>query len=81
MIVQLYRKKLLTDMKLSVFPMNQKITLGATGNFPQGPVQVKILAEQNVSIQLVQKRRAADVFSNGTNGHYYQNKSGAWVKK
>jgi len=42
--VQLDRDKLLADMKLSILPMNQKITLGATADFLQGPVQVKISA-------------------------------------
>lgn len=41
----------------------------------------QIASESNVSIQLVQKRSSARLFSNGTKGHYYQNESGAWVKK
>ena len=44
--VQLDRKKFLADMKLSIHPMNQKITVGATVDFLQGPVQMKISAER-----------------------------------
>ena len=44
--VQLDREKLLTDIKLSIFPMNQELTLGATANFSQSPAQVKISAER-----------------------------------
>ena len=44
--VQLDRKTLLADMKLSIFPMNQKITVGATANLAQGSVQMKISADR-----------------------------------
>ena len=44
--VQLDRKKFLADMKLSIHPMNQKITVGATVDFLQGPVQMKISADR-----------------------------------
>lgn len=44
-------------------------------------IYAKIAKQQKVSIQLVQKRRAASLFSNGVKGHYYQNQAGAWVKK
>ena len=44
--VQLDRKKLLADMKLSIHPMNQKITVGTTVDLLQGPVQMKISAER-----------------------------------
>ncbi|HRF91428.1 MAG TPA: carboxylate transporter, partial [Desulfobacter postgatei] len=43
--IQLDRKTLLGEMKMSILPMNQKITLWATANFLQGPVQMKIFAE------------------------------------
>jgi len=44
--VQLDRKKLFADMKLSIHPMNQKITAGATVDLLQGPLQIKISAER-----------------------------------
>ncbi|MCG8553162.1 MAG: YdbL family protein [Desulfobacterales bacterium] len=40
-----------------------------------------IAKQQNVSIQLVEKRRAAALFSSGTKGYYYQNQAGEWVRK
>ncbi|WP_020588939.1 intermembrane phospholipid transport protein YdbH family protein [Desulfobacter curvatus] len=44
--VHLDRQNHLGDMKLSIFPMNQKIILGATGNFLQGPVEMKISSDR-----------------------------------
>ncbi|PIE63431.1 MAG: carboxylate transporter [Desulfobacter postgatei] len=44
--VRIDRDKRLGDMKLTILPMNQRITLGATGDFLQGPVQMKISAER-----------------------------------
>ncbi|WP_320040659.1 YdbH domain-containing protein [uncultured Desulfobacter sp.] len=44
--IQLDRDKRRADMKLSVFPMNQKITLGAAADFLQNPVQINISAER-----------------------------------
>nr|WP_320193532.1 YdbL family protein [uncultured Desulfobacter sp.] len=41
----------------------------------------QIAKQQNVSIQLVEKRRAAALFSSATKGYYYQNEAGVWVKK
>ncbi|WP_320040657.1 YdbL family protein [uncultured Desulfobacter sp.] len=41
--------------------------------------QIAIKAKE--SIQVVQRRRAVMLFSNGTKGHYYQNEAGAWVRK
>ena len=43
--VQLDRDKRLADMKLSILPMNQKITLGATADLLHGPVKMKISAD------------------------------------
>ena len=43
--IQLDRKTLLGEMKMSILPMNQNITLWATANFLQGPVQMKIFAK------------------------------------
>jgi len=53
----------------------------AAENRDRKAIYNQIARQQNVSIQFVQKKRAADVFSNGTKGHYYQNQAGAWVKK
>ncbi len=44
--VQLDRDKRLGDMKLSIYHMNQKVTVGARANFLQGSVQMKISAER-----------------------------------
>lgn len=59
----------------------EKQDVVAAENRDRNAIYSQIARKQNASIQLVQKRRAADVFSNGTKGHYYQNESGAWVKK
>ncbi|NWH04912.1 intermembrane phospholipid transport protein YdbH family protein [Desulfobacter latus] len=44
--VQLDRKTRLADMKLSIFPMNQEITVGATANLIQGAVHMRISADR-----------------------------------
>lgn len=43
--VRLDRDTRLADMKLSILPMNQKITLGVTADLSKGPVQMKISAD------------------------------------
>lgn len=53
----------------------------AAENQDRKAIYTQIAKQQNVSIQLVQKRRAESLFSNGTAGHYYQNEAGAWIKK
>jgi len=53
----------------------------AAENQDRKDIYTQIAKQQNVSIQLVQKRRATSLFSNGITGHYYQNEAGAWVKK
>jgi len=53
----------------------------AAENQDRKAIYTQIAKQQNVSIQFVQKRRAASLFSNGIKGHYYQNEAGAWVKK
>ena len=40
--IQLDRETCLGHVQLSIFPMNQKILLGASGNFLHGPVEMKI---------------------------------------
>ena len=39
---RLDRETLLGNVKLSIFPMNQKILLGATGHILDGPVEMKM---------------------------------------
>jgi len=53
----------------------------AAENQDRKTIYTQIAKQQNVSIQLVQKRRADTLFSNGTEGHYYQNEAGAWIRK
>ena len=53
----------------------------AAENEDRKAIYKQIARQENVSIQFVQKRRAAALFSNGTKGHYYQNQVDAWVKK
>ncbi len=48
--VRLDRDTRLADMKLSILPMNQKITLGVTADLSKGPVQMKISADGRVQI-------------------------------
>lgn len=43
--IKLDRDRRFADMKLSILPMNQKITIGATADLLHGPVQMKILAD------------------------------------
>nr|WP_319491582.1 YdbH domain-containing protein [uncultured Desulfobacter sp.] len=43
--IELDRKTLLGHVKLSIYPMNQKILIGASGNFLHGPVEMKISAD------------------------------------
>lgn len=57
----------------SVTAKEEKKDVVAAENGDRKAICNQIARQQNVSIQLVQKRRAADVFSNGTKGHYYQN--------
>ena len=59
----------------------EKQDVVAAENEDRKAVYTQIARQQNVSTQLVQKRRAAALFSSGTKGHYYQNEAGAWVKK
>ena len=59
----------------------EKQNVVAAENRDRKAIYNQIARQQNVSIQFVQKRRAAALFANGTKGHYYQNKVGAWVKK
>ena len=41
----------------------------------------QIAQQQNISVDLVAKRRAQQLIERTSPGHYYQNDSGAWVKK
>ena len=59
----------------------EKQDVVAAENEDRKAIYTQIARQQNVSTQLVQKRRAAALFSNGTQGHYYQNEAGAWIKK
>lgn len=59
----------------------EKQDVVAAENQDRKDIYTQIAKQQNVSIQLVQKRRATSLFSNGITGHYYQNEAGAWVKK
>nr|WP_319393405.1 YdbL family protein [uncultured Desulfobacter sp.] len=53
----------------------------AAENEDRKAIYNQIATQQNVSVKLVQKRRAESLFSNGTKGHYYQNEAGEWIKK
>lgn len=59
----------------------EKQDVVAAENEDRKAIYTRIAKQQNVSTQLVQKRRAAALFSSGTKGHYYQNEAGAWIKK
>ena len=59
----------------------EKQDVVAAENEDRKAIYTQIARQQNVSTQLVQKRRAAALFSSGTKGHYYQNEDGAWIKK
>nr|WP_320014583.1 YdbL family protein [uncultured Desulfobacter sp.] len=59
----------------------EKPDVVAAENEDRKAIYTQIAKQQNVSTQLVQKRRAAALFSNGTKGHYYQNETCVWVKK
>ena len=59
----------------------EKQDVVAAENQDRKAIYTKIAKQQNVSIQLVQKRRAAQLSASGIKGHYYQSESGAWVKK
>jgi len=41
----------------------------------------KIAKQQNISVDLVAKHRARQLVERMSAGHFYQNASGAWVKK
>lgn len=64
-----------------VTAQKEKQDVVAAENQDRKIIYTQIAKQQNVSIQLVQKRRAATLFSNGTEGHYYQNEAGAWIRK
>lgn len=59
----------------------EKQDVVAAENKDRKAIYNQIANQQNVSIQLVEKRRAAALFSSGTTGYYYQNEAGAWVRK
>ena len=60
---------------------HEKQDVVAAENEDRKAIYNQIAAQQNVSVELVQKRRAEALFSSGTNGHYYQNQAGEWIKK
>lgn len=53
----------------------------AAENQDRKVIYSQIARQQNVSVQLVEKRRAAALYASGTKGHYYQNQAGEWVQK
>jgi len=59
----------------------EKQDVVAAENADRKAIYTQIAKQQNVSVELVQKRRAEALFSSGTNGHYYQNPAGEWVRK
>ncbi|NWH04914.1 YdbL family protein [Desulfobacter latus] len=59
----------------------EKQDVVAAENEDRKTIYTRIAKQQNVSTQLVQKRRAAALFADATKGHYYQNKAGTWIKK
>lgn len=59
----------------------EKQDVVAAENEDRKVIYNQIAKQQNVSIQLVEKRRAAALFSNAVKGYYYQNEAGVWVKK
>nr|WP_321399163.1 YdbL family protein [uncultured Desulfobacter sp.] len=59
----------------------EKQDVVAAENEDRKAIYNQIAAQQNVSVELVQKRRADALFSSGINGHYYQNQAGEWIKK
>jgi hypothetical protein len=60
---------------------HEKQNVVAAENEDRKAIYNQIARQQNVSVQLVQKRRAEALFSSGTKGHYYQNQAGEWVQK
>lgn len=59
----------------------EKQDVVASENQDRKTIYTQIAKKENVSIQFVAKKRAVFLFSNSTQGHYYQNEAGAWVKK
>ena len=53
----------------------------AAENKDRKAIYKHIAKQQNVSLELVQKRRAKALADRAKSGHYYQNEAGAWVQK
>lgn len=50
-------------------------------NADRKAVYTHIAGQQNISVDLVGKRRALQLLERATPGHFYQDQSGAWIKK
>ena len=53
----------------------------AAENQDRNAIYTHIAQQQNISVDLVAKRRAQQLIERMAAGHFYQNASGAWVKK
>ena len=53
----------------------------AAENQDRKTIYAHIAKQQNVSVELVQSRRAKALADRAKPGHYIQNASGAWIKK
>ncbi|MCG8687440.1 MAG: YdbL family protein [Desulfobacterales bacterium] len=58
-----------------------KADVVAAENKDRKAIYKHIAKQQNVSLELVQKRRAKALADRAKPGHFYQNDSGVWVKK
>ena len=50
-------------------------------NADRRAVYIKIARSQNLSVDLVGRRRALQLIERAAPGHFYQNRAGAWVRK